>query len=199
MRMKGMHAMRILPLSIAIAALLVGATPAQAGYKYSAAEAEYILELPDAPKGETILAQRGNVPYLDNPPKNGAVGEIAQYKRVDPDTADFFDVLTIFVKADRDFVTNLTEAQMKATLEKIFGSLRLENKKFSFSQGKDSLKWATYSGFSVNRNNEVVYNIAHYLVGKESVMTVKVSFSVQNKQYNEDYKVLASSLKYMGR
>jgi len=172
---------------------------AHAEYKYAYAEAEYLVTLPDAPTGETIWAQDGHVPYIDKPPKYGAVGEIARLKRMDPDTGDIFEVKITFVKADREFLVGLTEDSIKDTLQKELADVHLQNAKFNMSKGVDTLKWGTYSGFSVSQNNDILYNIAHYLVGLNSVMVVKVAYNVQNAQFNEYYKALSKSITYMGR
>jgi hypothetical protein len=190
--------MKKIRLAVFLTALLL-APAARADYKYANAEGEYIMSLPDAPLGQTIWAQEGNVPLVDNPPKYGAVGEYALMKRVDPDTNDLFEVRITFVKADRDFLLNLKKEKMKADLERLFADVRLENKKFNFSQGADTLKWATYSGFSVSQNNDALFNIAHYLVGEESVMTVKITYSTQSPQFTQYYKDLAKSITYMGK
>lgn len=182
-----------------LAALLLASAPARAEYKYANADAEYILSLPDAPLGETIWAQDGKVPLIDNPPKYGAVGEYAVLKRVDPETNDIFEVRITFVKADRDFLLNLNEEKIREELQKLIYDSGLQEVKFSFSKGTDTLKWGTYSGFSVSRNNDILYNIAHYLAGQESVMTVKVTYSVQNPTFNQYYKDFAKSITYMGR
>lgn len=173
-------------------------TAARAEYRYANAEGEYIMSLPDAPLGETIWAQDGNVPLIDNPPKYGAVGEYALMKRIDPDTNDVFEVRVTFVKADRDFLLSLTEDTIEKELKRAFGEIHLQNAKFSMSTGTDTLKWATYSGFSISQNNDILYNIAHYLVGEQSVQVVKITYSVQNPTFGQYYKDLAKSIAFMG-
>ena len=168
-------------------------------YKYANAEAEYVIELPDAPTGRTIWAQDGDVPFILNAPKYGAMGEVATLKRVDLSTGDIFDVEIIFVKADRDFLLSLTEADVEKELRDRLSVLHLQNDRFRMSKGKDTLKWGTYSGFSVSRSNEILYNIAHYLTGLESVMLVRVSYNVHNETFNSYYKTLAKSIQFMGK
>lgn len=171
---------------------------AHAEYKYANAEGEYIISLPDAPLGETIWAQDGNVPLIDNPPKYGAVGEYALVKRIDPQTNDLFEVRITFIKANRDFLLNLKEEHIKAELQRTFSEVRLSNAKFNMSTGTGTLKWGTYSGFSTGQNNDVVFNIAHYLVGEQSVQLVRIVYSVQNPKFAEYYKELARSITFMG-
>jgi hypothetical protein len=185
--------------AIALLALLLVPHKAEAGYKYLNAEGEYLIELPDAPTGETIWAQRGDVPFLKNPPKYGSVGEYAYFRRVSPDTGDQFDVEIYFIKADHAFLQSLTEDDIKSALKARMASLHMRNEKLNVSVGTRTLKWGTYSGFSVSENNEVLYNIAHYMTGLDSITFVRCSYSVINKQYNQYYKTLASSITYLGR
>jgi hypothetical protein len=198
--LSGRRNMKKFILRILLLSAFVVAYPAasHAEYKYANAEGEYIVSLPDAPLGETIWAQEGNIPLIDNPPKYGAIGEYAILKRVDPDTGDIFDVKITFVKADRDFLLSLTEAKVKDELEKVFSEVSLQNTKFNFSGGTDTLKWGTFSGFSVSQNNDILYNIAHYMAGEESVMMIRVTYSVENPTFNGYYKDLAKSITYMG-
>lgn len=183
----------------AIPALLFSAPALAVEYKYAYADGEYVVTLPDAPTGETIWAQKDEVPYLDNPPKHGAVGEVVRMKRVDPDTGDIFDFRSTTIRASRDFLLELTEAKIQDTLKREFSDLTLQSTKFNLSQGSSTLKWGTYSGFSVSENNDVLYNIAHYLVGESSLTVMRVSYNVRNQEYNGYYKTLAKSIMYMGR
>ena len=62
-------------------------------YTYIHNEAEYSMDLPDAPTGETIWADRKEpVPYLEDPPKFGPLGEHAWITRADLDTGDLFNL-----------------------------------------------------------------------------------------------------------
>lgn len=184
---------------VALLALAALPATARAEYKYANAEGEYIMSLPDAPLGETIWAQDGNVPLIDNPPKYGAVGEYALVRRVDPLTNDLFEVRVTFVKANRDFLLNLGDDTIKAELKKVFADVHLQGEKFSLSKGTDTLKWGSFSGFSVSQNNDPLYNIAHYLAGEQSVMLVKITYSLNNPTFNEYYKQLNKSITFMGR
>jgi hypothetical protein len=189
---------KIILLAFFSACLTAYPLMAKADYTYANAEGEYVVTLPDAPLGETIWAQDRHVPLIDSPPKYGSVGEYAILTRVDPDTDDIFDVKITFVKADHEFLEKLTEQRIKDELSQIFPDSHLQNVKFSYSAGSGALKWGTYSGFSVNQKNEVIFNIAHYLVGQQSVMTVKVSYSVENKLFSQYYNTLTKSIAYTG-
>lgn len=170
-----------------------------ATYKYAHAEAEYIVELPEAPLAETIWAQNRNVPYVENPPKYGALGEVATFKRVDPSNGEIFSVVITFVKSDRDYLLSLEEDKIKEILKKDLSDVMLEDAKFSFSKGTDTLKWATLAGFSVDKNNAVLFNTEHFLVGEGSIMVVRITYSVGNTLFTQYYKTLANSITYIGR
>jgi hypothetical protein len=88
---------------------------------------------------------------------------------------------------------------MEKTLKAEFADNNLQNVKESFSPGAGTLKWATYSGYSTSQNNDLLFNIAHYLAGETSIMVVRVSYNLENKAFNEYYKTLAKSITYMGR
>jgi hypothetical protein len=179
---------------------LVGVLPARAAadYKYAHNDAEYSVMLPEAPTVETVSVDNGKVPYLENPPKDIALGEIAAFRRADADTNESFDVKITFLKADNDFLSKLTEDKMKTALESDFKDVNLNDKKFDFSVNADTtLKWATLSGFSIDRYGHPSYNIGHYLSGKQSILVLKVQYSVENKTFADAYKKLADNITYL--
>jgi hypothetical protein len=182
------------------ALILLTGLPAQAAeipyYKYAHDDAEYSVMLPEAPMVETIWADMADVPYLDDPPKTGALGEMATFRRVDIDTEDTFDVKITFLKATPVFVDGLTEESMKAALKSDLKDIRLQNAGFDFSTTKGNLKWATLSGFSVDENNHPFFNAEHYLTGEQSILVIKVQYSVENRAFGEHYKKLADNISY---
>ncbi|MCE9506912.1 MAG: hypothetical protein K8R48_01155 [Alphaproteobacteria bacterium] len=187
-------------LGIFLCLLLVSVLPAQAlaDYKYAHNDAEYSVMLPEAPTVVTVSADNGGVPYLENPPKDIALGEIATFRRADAETDESFDVKITFLKADSDFLSKLTEDKMKAALENDFKDINLNNKKFDFSVNADTtLKWATLSGFSIDRYGHPSYAIGHYLTGKQSILVLKVQYSVENKTFADTYKKLADNITYI--
>ncbi|MCC7036220.1 MAG: hypothetical protein IT560_02820, partial [Alphaproteobacteria bacterium] len=140
-------------------------------YTYIHNEAEYSIDLPDAPVGVTIWAdQKDPIPFLENPPKFGAIGEIARVRRVDIDTGDTYETEITFLKAERDFLLSMTEERMKEELEKIYKDISLDNKQETFSAGSDTLKWATLTGFTVDESNNLMFNSSHYIMGLQSIM-----------------------------
>ncbi len=168
-------------------------------YTYIHNEAEYSIDLPDAPVGITIWAdQKDPIPFLENPPKFGAIGEIARVRRVDIDTGDTYEVEITFLKAERDFLLSMTEERMKEELEKVYKDISLDNKQETFSAGSDTLKWATLTGFTVDENNNLMFNSAHYIMGLQSIMIVKSRYNVENKKFQGYYDAMAKSIKYEG-
>lgn len=171
------------------------------GYTYAHPDAEYSITLPEAPVAITIWGDNPDmpVPLLDNPPKFGAVGETATFKRVDIETGDVFEVTIVLVKADREFLSSVTRKKIEEYLEAQMSNQQLDGKKQSFSAGTGTLKWGTLSGFSVDNNNALFYNIMHYITGVDSVMTVKVKYNVENKTFQQYYEDLSGSIKYTGK
>lgn len=193
--------MRLYGLVIALAALFVFCPPktASAQYTYVHNDAEYSINLPDAPTAVTIWGGDENIPYLTTPPKNGFVGEKARYRRVDPDTLEFIDVTVTFLKADRDFLLTLTQQKMEDTLNAEYKDMFLDGKGLNYSGGTDTLKWATLTAYSVDINNNVLYNAAHYLAGLETITVIKIQYSLKNKEYNKNYLNISKSIQYAGK
>ncbi|MEZ0260035.1 MAG: hypothetical protein ACAH80_03450 [Alphaproteobacteria bacterium] len=187
-----------LALTVALAA--VAPKPAHALYVYIHNEAEYSIELPDAPLGTTIWADQDKaVPYLENPPKYGSIGEIAFLKRVDADSGDSFEVNITFLKADRDFLLSMTKEKMLTALQDLYTASPLEDMKEVFSAGTDTLKWATLTGYKVDQANALHYHTAHYLTGLDTIMIVQVQYNLENKVFQKYYETLAKSIKYVGK
>lgn len=183
-----------------VAALSAAPKPAHALYVYIHNEAEYSIELPDAPLGATIWADQDKaVPYLENPPKYGSIGEVAELKRVDADSGDSFEVKITFLKADRDFLLSMTKEKMLSALKDLYAESALEDTKEVFSSGTDTLKWATVTGYKVDQANALHYHTAHYLTGLESIMIVQVQYNLENKVFQKYYETLAKSIKYVGK
>jgi hypothetical protein len=169
-------------------------------YIYIHNDAEYSVELPDAPKAKTIWAdQEEAIPYLDNPPKFGVVGEQAWLKRADPDTGDSFAVDITFLKADRDYLLSMSKDKMIQALKDLYKDTALDNQEEHFSAGTDTLKWATVTGFTVDKANSLHYNAAHFLTGLETIMIIKVDYNVENATFQKYYDTMAKSIKYAGK
>lgn len=168
-------------------------------YTYIHNESEYSVDLPDAPNGVTIYAdQKDPIPFLENPPKYGSLGEIATVRRVDLDTGDAFDVNITFLKAERDFLLSMTKDKMMKALDEVYADVRLDNKQENFSSGSDTLKWATVTGFTVDQSNNLLFNATHYLTGLQTILVIKVSYNVENKTFQSYYDQMQKSIKYAG-
>ncbi len=171
------------------------------GYVYAHPDSEYSIRLPEAPTAVTLWADDTSrpVPFMDDPPKYGAVGEIAKFKRVDADTGDTFETTVTFVKTGKDFVGTLTEDRMRETAEKEYKDEKLDNKKVSFSTGSETLKWLTVTGFTIDQANNLYYNVTHYISGLESVIMIKVRYNVENQKYQQFYDDITASIKFTGK
>jgi hypothetical protein len=176
----------------------LGTLPIDSYYKYANNEAEYSVALPEAPTVETIWADTGDVPYLENCPESGSVGETATFKRVDMETEDYFEAKIIFLKADKAFLKSLTEKKMRETLQKDYKTVLLNDAKFTFSAsaGDGALKWAALSGFTIDKSNQPIFHAAHYLTGQQSIMVIKVEYNIDNKTYQGFYKNLVDNITY---
>ena len=175
-------------------------------YKYAHNEDEYSVMLPEAPTVTTIWADEKKVPYLEDPPEEGAVGEEATFRRIDAKTEDSFDVKITFLKASYDFLDGLTEDKMREALEKDYkeSEARLDGVKFEVKQGhvvetrgeKIQLKWVALTGFSTDENGRPIFNVAHYLTGQQSILVIKVRYSLENKVFEDFYNKLVSNITY---
>lgn len=184
----------------AVALIAAPVSAAFASYTYLHNEGEYSIELPDAPVGKTIWAdQQDPIPYLEEPGKFGSIGEIATMRRTDPDTGDYFDVEVLFLKADRPFLLNLTKEKLMGFLKEALKETKLEAMKSTYSEGSDTLKWGTMSGFSVDDKNTLLYNTAHFLTGFETITVIKIKYTAENKAYTAMYKDMQSSIKFTGK
>lgn len=186
--------------ALCLSLLVFAPLRAAQAYVYIHNDAEYSIDLPEPPKASTIWAdQEEPIPYLENPPKYGFVGEHAWLKRADNDTGDVFAVDITFLKADRDFLLSLNKEKMLQAMNDFYKDVSLDNKEEHFSAGTDTLKWATVTGFSVDKANSLHYNAAHYLTGLDSIMIVKVDYNVENQNFQKYYDTLAKSIKYAGK
>ncbi len=169
-------------------------------YKYAHNDGEYSVMLPEAPRVMTIWADDGNpIPYLENPPKEGALGEIATFRRVDQKTEDSFEVKITFLKAPADFLSGLTEGKIKAMLEGDYKDAKLEVNNWYYSAGANGLKWATLSGFNVDENNRAYYSAGHFLTGKQSILVVQVKYGVENPVFADYYKKMTDNITYLSQ
>ncbi len=183
----------------AVMLTLLCATPARAEYTYIHNDGEYSVTLPDAPKGETIWSdQRQPIPFIKESSKFGSLGEVAQLRRTDAQTGDSFDVDIIFVKSGSDYLMSLTEENVREMLEAEYSKQKLERKSVSYSQGSRTLKWGTLTGFSVDRNNNLLFHACHILTGLETIMLVKVTFNAENEKFGDSYQTLKDSIKFVG-
>ena len=192
-------------LKVLLSAVLVAvflSVPAQAEeekalkyYNYAHNEAEYAVKLPQAPMVRTIWGEEGYVPYLRNPPRYGALGEVAVFKQVDINTEEVFEVEIHFLKTDKKFLSWLNEIRMQKVLKGAYRTVQLTDGKLSFSEGTVGLKWAILTGFSVEQNRPI-FNAMHYLTGQQSILVIKIRYNVQNLTFQKYYETLIKSITY---
>lgn len=188
--------MKKFALIAALIGMTVFAIPAEAKYIYLHTEGEYSVELPEAPTGVSIWADDPNIPYLEDAPKFGLVGEHAIINKVDPITGGTFNVDITFLKANRDYLLSLTQEKIAAMIDNDYKAVKLEGRKPGYAPGSDTLKWSTLTGFSVSKDNRPVFNATHFLVGQQSIMVIRVQYDVENQVFNELYKNLSKSIKF---
>lgn len=185
--------------AVVLSCLLLLPVAAQAKYTYLHSEGEYSVDLPEAPRSTTIWADKGDIPYLSDAPAFGSLGEIATYRRVDPETGDFFDAKITFVKAEKDALLKLTEDGIKQILENDFSALKLDSKQVSVSAGDPPLKWGVLTGVSVDPSNRILFNTEHFITGLGSITVIRVQYSAENKTFESQYQDLVKSIKFAGR
>jgi len=179
--------------------LLLTAAPAQAEYTYIHNDGEYTITLPDAPSGETLwFDYKGTIPFIEERPRFGFVGELATLRRTDANTGDIFNVDITFVRSGRDYLIGMTEQSIRDLLENEYKNHTLERKNISFSAGTGTLKWGTLTGFSVDRNNNLMFHSCHILTGKETTTMVKIMFNAENEKFGEKYQRIKDSIKFVG-
>ena len=171
--------------------------PAIKYYTYAHNDAEYSVKLPEAPTVETIWATTEYASYLGTTPAdNTRLGEIATLKRVDLNTDDLFDVKITFLKVTDQFLRGLSEGVIKKSVASELKDVSLTHESFNMSSSPGGLKWATMTGFSVNKNNQPLFNAVHYLTGLQSILVVRVAYSPQNDLFKDYYKTLVDSISY---
>jgi len=168
-------------------------------YQYANNYAEYSLTLPEAPLAKTLWGDVDKIPYLDNPPKAGFVGESATYITTDPETDETFGVEITFLKADKDFINSLNEEKLMGFIERDLSAYKnMENKSKKFKASEtDGTKQGSISGVIINTENKPIFRAEHFLTGSASIMVIKVRYNLENKKMNEYYKTLVSSIKYL--
>ena len=167
-------------------------------YQYANNESEYSIALPEAPSVKTLWADKDKIPYLDHPPVKGAVGETAIFKRVDLETNEIFDTEIIFIKAEKEFLNSLTKEKATKLLEADLKGIPLDNKSIDHViGGKKELRRTSLTGFSVDRSNKPFYYAEHLLTGEQSILVIKVQYSIENKKFGEYYKNIIENINYL--
>ena len=173
--------------------------PASTYYNYANDEAEYSVMLPEAPTVRTLLAESTDTtPYLTNPPTDSpAIGEVATFSRADIDTEEMFSAKITFIKAKHSFLEGLTEEKIKELLIDRYKNAPLENAKFAYTVGNTgALKWGILSGFTLDANHHPAFSAIHYLTGQQSILVVQVTYSIENKTFQDYYDHLVSGITY---
>lgn len=192
--------LRILSL-ILLMALPVSAEAATEYYTYSDVDLEFEMVLPDAPTGYTLWGDNATVPipFVPSPAKAGDVGEVAVLKIVDPETADMFEVRVTSVDASPEFLKTLTRERMEAEAKNALNGLKIDQEKTNYAASGEVLKWATYTGYNIDRDNNLFFHAVHFMSGEKTVMMIKVSYNPENKLFTEHYNKLNQSIRYTGK
>lgn len=175
-------------------------TPPIPRYTYMTNESEYLIDLPEAPVATTIWGdQKEPIPFLEKPPRFGTVGEVATYRRINEVTGEYIDVTITYLKADRDFLLTRTPENMQQALESSMKNVLLDDKKFKYAAGSGTVKRMMMTGFSIDKNNNALYNAIYFLTGNSSIMVIRVQYNIENIDFNAQYQQMASSIKYVGK
>lgn len=186
--------------ALLIALFTLASAPAQASYEYIHNDGEYSLVLPEAPTGHTIWSDDlEGVPFAEYTIRYGSVGERASLHIADDVTGDIFNADILFLKVDPSFLEGLDSVTVVDILKNEAANLRLDNEKFSMSEGTGTLKWATLKGFSISASNNLQYFTAHLLTGMETLMIVKSLHSLEHKEFHQYYQDMTASIKFVGK
>lgn len=168
-------------------------------YNYAHDEAEYSLNLPEAPNVRTIwLPSAETSPFLKSPPSDhAALGEVATFKRTDIDTEETYDVKITFLRARQNFLEDLNEEKIRHILTKEYSEMALTNESFTMSGGVGMLKWATLSGFTLDSHHHPAFCAIHYLTGFQSILVIQAKYSIENKTFQDYYKHMIDSITYV--
>lgn len=167
-------------------------------YHYANNVAEYSIGLPEAPNVITIWSDEKNIPYLDEVTSKGTLGERAHFRKIDTKTDEIFDVTILLLKAKKDFLNSLTEEKTKNLLKEDYKGIILDSKKISHSVGGDpDLRRTTFEGFAVDRENNPLYYVTHFLTGKQSITVIKVQYSLENETFTKYYQMIINNINYL--
>jgi len=168
-------------------------------YNYANNYAEFSLAMPEAPSVRTIWAENGNIPYLTTPPQNGAIGEIAFYQTGDSNTKDVFTTEITFLNTGAEFISTLNEQNVTAMIEKDLSYLpELQNKTVKFyPQNNGETKHGEIIGVAVANGGKPIVNAEHFLIGKQSILVIKVSYNIQNEAHDKIYKNMIDTIRYL--
>lgn len=188
-------------LFIFLIGLPVSAEAATNYYTYSDADLEFDMVLPDAPTGYTLWGDNPSipVPFIPNPAKSGDVGEVAILKLIDPATADLFDVRITSVDASPEFLKTLTREGMEAEAKNALNGIKIDQEKANYTASGEMLKWATYTGYNIDKENNLFFHAVHFMSGEKTVMMIKIAYSPENKVFAEHYNKLNQSIRYTGK
>ncbi len=167
-------------------------------YHYANNVAEYSIGLPEAPNVVTIWSNEKDIPYLENITSRGTIGERAHFKRTDTKTGENFKTTIILLRAEKAFIDSLTEEKTIKLLEKDYEGISLASKKLSYSVGGNpNLRRTTFEGFAVDKENNPLYYVTHFLTGKQSITVIKVEYSLENETFTKYYQMIVNNINYL--
>lgn len=175
--------------------------PAATGYyNYANNEAEYSVQLPEAPSVTSIWAANDDTKkYMDDPVPIDAgsfLGETAIVHRVNVDTEDEYNLKITFLKARPDFLASLNDERIRDILEAKMKDVQMQDKTFHASSSKGPLKWISLSGFTFDKNHHPAYSAIHYLTGQQSILVIEVQYSIQDENFRNYYKQMVDNINY---
>lgn len=178
-----------------LAALFAFIPLARAEYNYAHINGEYVFSLPEAPRVETIWSWDKKIPYIPSAPtdSDAVLGERAIFQRRDLEGRYFIRLMATTVKADKDFLESLTRERIQMILADEFIGKDLRNKRFSYSQGNETLKWGTARATSTEGGRRI-FNTAHFLSGLNSLTVIKIEYTPDEGIYDDYFKMIDSSI-----
>lgn len=163
------------------------------GYRYSWADCDYNVELPEAPQVKSLWGDE-KLPDFEKISNMGVIGERAKYYRIDWQTNDFINIDIICLLVPQTFLKELQPGKIFEYLEREIDAPNLSNMKKDTTRGAETLSWTSVAGYHFDSKNRAIYNIAHYLAGLRTVFVMKISYIADNPTFTAQFNMVNESI-----
>lgn len=163
------------------------------GYRYSWADCEYNVELPEAPQVKSIWGE-DKLPDFEKISTMGVIGERARYHRIDWQTEDFLKIDILCLQVPQPFLKSLLPGKIFQYLDREIDAPNLSNAKRDTTHGAETLSWSSIAGYHFDSKNRAIYNIAHYLTGLKTVFIINISYIADNPIFTAQFNMVNDSI-----